>query len=161
MRLYLRDGSAQTILRAATLRYKLQIQLSISPSHSMPTPGQPVPSKVLSRQAPGRVSTGAIEDCYDLTPEKSRRKRDSNPRSSALEADALTTRPTRWSHRASHFSVHFKDRRDSCRLACNRAFFFFFFFFFFFDLVKTCALFQEQDKELRRKSLGYRSLSYS
>ena len=28
---------------------------------------------------------------------KSRRKRDSNPGSSALEADALTTRPTRWS----------------------------------------------------------------
>ena len=32
---------------------------------------------------------------YDSTPEKSRRKRDSNPGSSALEADALTTRPTR------------------------------------------------------------------
>ena len=32
---------------------------------------------------------------YDLTPKKSRRKRDSNPESSALEADALTTRPTR------------------------------------------------------------------
>ena len=32
---------------------------------------------------------------YDSTPEKSRRKRDSNPRSSALEADALTTRPMR------------------------------------------------------------------
>ena len=33
---------------------------------------------------------------YDSTPKKSRRKRDSNPGSSALEADALTTRPTRW-----------------------------------------------------------------
>ena len=32
---------------------------------------------------------------YDSTPKKSRRKRDSNPGSSALEADALTTRPTR------------------------------------------------------------------
>ena len=32
---------------------------------------------------------------YDWTPKKSRRKRDSNPGSSALEADALTTRPTR------------------------------------------------------------------
>ena len=32
---------------------------------------------------------------YDSTPEKSRRKRDLNPGSSALEADALTTRPTR------------------------------------------------------------------
>ena len=34
---------------------------------------------------------------YDSTPEKSRCKRDSNPGSSALKADALTTRPTRWS----------------------------------------------------------------
>ena len=32
---------------------------------------------------------------YDSTPEKSRRKQDSNPGSSALDADALTTRPTR------------------------------------------------------------------
>ena len=32
---------------------------------------------------------------YDSTPKKSRRKRDSNPGSSAFEADALTTRPTR------------------------------------------------------------------
>ena len=36
---------------------------------------------------------------YDSTPEISRRKRDSNPGSSALEADALTTRPTRRSWR--------------------------------------------------------------
>ena len=39
---YLRDTSAQTILRAATLREKLQIQLSTSHSHSILTPGQPV-----------------------------------------------------------------------------------------------------------------------
>ena len=32
---------------------------------------------------------------YDSTPKKSRRKRDSNPGPSALEADVLTTRPTR------------------------------------------------------------------
>ena len=32
---------------------------------------------------------------YDSTPKKSRRKRDSNPGSSDLEADALTIRPTR------------------------------------------------------------------
>ena len=40
MRVYLRDGSTQTILHAATLRQKLQIKLSISPSHSILTPGQ-------------------------------------------------------------------------------------------------------------------------
>ena len=39
--------SAQTILSAATLRQKLQIKLSISPSHSIPTLGQPVPALTL------------------------------------------------------------------------------------------------------------------
>ena len=37
MLVYLRDGSAQTILHAATLGQKLQIKLSISPSHSILT----------------------------------------------------------------------------------------------------------------------------
>ena len=50
---------------------------------------------------------------YDSTLKKSRRKRDSNPGSSALEADALTTRPTRrsnskgahmWTHQQINFS---------------------------------------------------------
>ena len=36
---YLRDGSAQTILRATTLRQKLHIKRSTSPSHSILTPG--------------------------------------------------------------------------------------------------------------------------
>ena len=47
MLVYLRDGSAQTILRAATLRQKLQIQLSTSPSHSILTSGRPVPALAL------------------------------------------------------------------------------------------------------------------
>ena len=47
IRVYLRDGPAQTILRAATLRQKLQAKLSISPSHSILTPGQPVPALTL------------------------------------------------------------------------------------------------------------------
>ena len=58
MLVYLRDGSAQSSERAATLRQKLQIKLSISPSHSILTPGQPVPELTLQRQAPGRVATG-------------------------------------------------------------------------------------------------------
>ena len=37
----------------------------------------------------------SLSHWYDSTPKKSRRKRDSNPGPSALEADALTTRPTR------------------------------------------------------------------
>ena len=58
MLVYLRDGSVQTILRAATLRYKLQIQLSTSPSHSILTPGRPVPALTLQCQKPGREATG-------------------------------------------------------------------------------------------------------
>ena len=48
-----------------------------------------------------RLLAGQPSECqfwshwYDSTREKSRRKRDSNPGSFALEADALTTRPTR------------------------------------------------------------------
>ena len=58
MLVYLKDGSAQTILRVATLRQKSQIKLSISPSHSILTPGRPVPELTLYRQAPSRVATG-------------------------------------------------------------------------------------------------------
>ena len=39
-------------LNAATLRKKLQIKLSTSPSHSIPTPGQPVPA--LGKGSEGR-----------------------------------------------------------------------------------------------------------
>ena len=37
---------------------KLQIKLSVSPNHSILTPGRPVPALTLKRQAPGRVATG-------------------------------------------------------------------------------------------------------
>ena len=47
MLIYLRDGSAQIIARAATLRQKLQIKLSTSPSQSILTPGGPVPALTL------------------------------------------------------------------------------------------------------------------
>ena len=40
-------GSAQTIIRAATLKWKLQIKLSASPCHSILTPSQPVPALTL------------------------------------------------------------------------------------------------------------------
>ena len=75
----------------------MQIELSTSPSHSILTPGRPVPALTLRCQAPGRVATGvpSFKSLVCLDPKKSRRKRDSNPGSSALEADYLTTRPTR------------------------------------------------------------------
>ena len=55
------------------------------------------PSVDPKRQAPGRVATGVpiFKSLVWLDPEKSRRKRESNPGSAALEADDLTTRPTR------------------------------------------------------------------
>ena len=53
-----------------------------SPSTDPITPGQPLECQFLSHW-------------YDSTPEKSQLKRDSNPESSALEVDALTTKPTR------------------------------------------------------------------
>ena len=53
MLVHLMDGSVQTIARAATLRQKLQINLS-HPSISILTPSEPV----LFRQAHGRIVTG-------------------------------------------------------------------------------------------------------
>ena len=37
---------------------EIKIKLSTSPSHSILTPGRPVPALTLERQAPGRVATG-------------------------------------------------------------------------------------------------------
>ena len=97
MPVYLWGGSAQTVAHAATLRWKLQIKLSTSPSHSILTPGWPVPVLTLYCQALGRVATGVLifKLLLWFDPEKSRFKGDLNPRTSALKADALTTRPTR------------------------------------------------------------------
>ena len=99
--MYLRDGSAQTILRAATLEievadptfYLTQSQYTdtgpTSPSADPVTPG----AWQGSRWSANFEVTGMTRPL-----KKSRRKRDSNPGPSALEADALTTRPTRRSH---------------------------------------------------------------
>ena len=69
MLVYLRDGSAQTILHAATLRQKLYIKLSILPSHSILTPGRPVPVLTLQCQAPGKATAEApfLSHWYDST----------------------------------------------------------------------------------------------
>ena len=87
---YFRDGSAQTILHAVTLRKKLQIKLSTSPSHSLLTLGQPVPALTLYRQPPDRLAAGmpVFKSLVWLDPEKSCHKWDLNPGSSALKADA-------------------------------------------------------------------------
>ena len=76
--MYLRHGPSWTIVRtrAATLRQKLQIELVVSPSHSIPTSGQPVIALALGRQAPGGVPTGVaiLSQWYSLTVESEVRK---------------------------------------------------------------------------------------
>ena len=48
MPMNLRNGSAQTIVRVAVLRQKLQGELAaVSPSHSIVTPGKPVLGQTL------------------------------------------------------------------------------------------------------------------
>ena len=62
------------------------------------TPGQTVPELTIYCQVPGKVATRepVFKSLVWLNPEKfPHRKRESKPRSAALEADALTTRPRR------------------------------------------------------------------
>ena len=91
-----RVGSTQTILRAATPRYKLQMKLSTSPSHSILPPGQPVPVLALYHQAPGRIATGVpiFKSLVWL-----------EPGFPGLEADALTTRPARQRSRTKGWRI--------------------------------------------------------
>ena len=60
MLVLLRDGSVQTILRAATLRQEFvnQTFYLTTPSDSILIPCQPVTVLTLCRHAPGRVATG-------------------------------------------------------------------------------------------------------
>ena len=54
--MYLRDGPAQTVVRAATLRQKQQSRLAVSPSHGALTLGQPGLVQVLESQRPGKAA---------------------------------------------------------------------------------------------------------
>ena len=89
----------------------MQIKLSTSPSHSILTPGQPVPAQTLEHQVPGRVATGVpiFKSLVSVDPEKSWRKWDLNPGSSALEVDALTTKPPRRSHLHGSFTAQLSN----------------------------------------------------
>ena len=75
MLVYLRDGSAQTVVRTATMRLKLQIRFSLSSSHSILTPGQPVPALTRPKtggEGGGGVATGVpvFKSPVGLDPEK-------------------------------------------------------------------------------------------
>ena len=87
MLLYLSPGSA------ATLRWKLQITVCISPSHSLLTPGQPVLPLTLQRQAPGGVASEVSGVTGPGTIPTGKAAMEPGP--AAAEADALTTRPVR------------------------------------------------------------------
>ena len=101
MLVYLRDRSAQTTAHAATLRQKMQIKLSISPSHSILILSWQVPVLTLKRHAPGKAGTGVPiskspvwpDPPPPLPPKKSTGQAGFKP---TLEVDAFTTRPTRW-----------------------------------------------------------------
>ena len=81
-------------------------------------------------------SASFLSHWYDSTPKKSRRKRDSNPGPSALEADALTTRPTRRCfQKGQHFVATYQQQLGRLPTTVSilkqwvqRLFFFFFFF---------------------------------
>ena len=53
---YPRGGSAETTVRAATPKCKLQIKLAISPRFSILTPGRPVPLALSELICPGSLS---------------------------------------------------------------------------------------------------------
>ena len=59
------DLPAQTIVGAATLRQKMQIKLSILPSQSILTPGQPVTMLTLQRKKPGSPRNGKSSNMAD------------------------------------------------------------------------------------------------
>ena len=98
MQMYLRDESAQTILRAAT-----QIEVADQTFHL--TQSQHWPYN--TRHLPGYpLGCQFLSHWYDSTPKKSQRKQDLNPESSALKADALTTRPMRQSRGENAINVN-------------------------------------------------------
>ena len=88
--MYLRDGSAQTFFTCYHTEIEVADQTFYLTQSQYTDTGPTSPSA-------DPITPGAWQGShwYDSTPKKSRRKRDSNPGSSALEADALTTRPTR------------------------------------------------------------------
>ena len=93
------QGRICTILRAATLRQKLRIKLSMSPSHSILTLGRPVPALAVERQVPGRVATGVpmFKSQVWFDPQKIPAQAGFKPGTFRSRGGRLTTRPTRQS----------------------------------------------------------------
>ena len=70
-------------------------------------------------------SANFLSHWYDSTPKKSRRKRDSNPGPPALEAEALTTRPTRrsalWRQAPRRVATRVPVVSHSCGSTCKQS----------------------------------------
>ena len=123
--MYLRDRSAQTILRAATLEIQVADPTFYLTQSQYTDTGPTSPSA--DPITPGAWQGSHWSANFEVTGmtrprKKSLRKRDSNPGSSALEADALTTRPTRRcpvvkvsASRATDQGVDSRLRRDFSR----------------------------------------------
>ena len=84
MQVCLMNRSAQTIVRAATLKRNLQIKLSISTRHKILTRGRPVPALTPKLQTGGKVVSGALFlkrlVCLDLEKiQDESRTKESNP----------------------------------------------------------------------------------
>ena len=116
---HLRDGSAQTFARTATLRYTLHIKLFISTSRRILTLDQRVPALILKGQAPGRVATWS-STCKSMVRFHPRRKPGIELKSVAHEADALLPLDSQRDGR----SVEKESRETLCILkkhsACER-----------------------------------------
>ena len=98
MRVYLRDGSAQTRFTCRHTEIEIADQTFHLRQSQYTDTGRTSPSTNPITPGAWWIATGVPffkSHWYDSTPKKSRRKRNSNPGSSALETDVLTTWPTR------------------------------------------------------------------
>ena len=98
MLVYLRDGSAQTVARAATLRHVADPTFYLTQSQFTDTRPSSASTDPIS---PGAWQGSHWSANFEVTSMTQSRKilaqEESDPRSSALKMDALTTRPMRQS----------------------------------------------------------------
>ena len=105
MLVYLRDWSPHTIVRAATTEIEVADQTFYLTQSQYTNTGPTSLSADPITPGAWQGSTGVpiLKSLLWLDPEK---KRDLNPGSSSLEADALTTRPTRRLTDGTHIIAH-------------------------------------------------------
>ena len=115
---YLRDGSAKTILRAATLEIEVADPTSYLAQSQYTDTGPTSPSA--DPITPGAWQGSHWSANFEVTGmtrprKKSRRKRDSNPGPSALEADALPLGQRGGDNRQTNINRERLPQRDERR----------------------------------------------